>query len=63
MKCPTCGQGVLKKQKVTVEKFGTTVGVFTAEVCSACGEQIFDSRESARIETKIKQLGALDLPA
>lgn len=62
MKCPICEKGVLKKQKVSVDKFGVFVGNFEAEVCTACGEQIFDSKESAKIEARIKQLGLWGAP-
>ena len=62
MKCPICEKGVLKRQKIDVEKYGTIVGAFTAEVCSACGEQIFDSKEAGKIETRIKELGLWGLP-
>ena len=62
MECPICSKGVLKKQKAVVEKYGSMVGTFTADVCSACGEQIFDSKEAARIEQKIKELDLWGLP-
>lgn len=62
MECPLCEKGQLKKQLVPVEKYGTFVGVFRADVCSACGEQIFSEKESARIEAKIKALDLWGLP-
>lgn len=60
--CPVCEKGVLSKQKVAVEKYGSLVGTFTAEVCPACGEQIFASKEAGKIEKKIKQLDLWGLP-
>ena len=62
MKCPVCEKGALRKQKVAVDKYGSLVGTFTAEVCPSCGEHIFDSKEAGMIEKRIKQLGLWGLP-
>lgn len=62
MKCSFCEKGELKKQKVSVDKFGSHVGFFNAEVCNACGEQVFDSAEACRIEKKIQELGMWGVP-
>ena len=62
MRCPICDKGSLKKKKVVVEKYGTVIGVFSADACSSCGEQIFDSKTAERIEDKIKKLGLWGLP-
>ncbi len=62
MKCPICNKGELKKQRVAVEKYGTLIGTFKADVCSACGEQIFDSKEATKVEEKIKELGLWGAP-
>lgn len=62
MICPICGKGKLRKETVRVEKFDILIGVFEAEVCQACGEQIFDSKESAKIEKRIKELGLWGVP-
>ncbi|MBI5036537.1 YgiT-type zinc finger protein [Candidatus Micrarchaeota archaeon] len=62
MKCPLCDGGNLKRRKVEVEKYGTPVGLFAAEVCSGCGEQIFSSKEAAKIEAAIKKLGLWGVP-
>jgi YgiT-type zinc finger domain-containing protein len=57
MMCPICEKGKLKKETVDVVRHGIFVGHFKAEVCNTCGEQIFDSREAGRIESKMKELG------
>ncbi|MFH1199639.1 MAG: YgiT-type zinc finger protein [Candidatus Micrarchaeota archaeon] len=62
MKCPVCEKGSLKRQKVGVEKFGVSVGTYAADVCSACGEQIFGPKEAAEIEARIMQLGLWGAP-
>ena len=63
MTCPICEKGVLRKQKVDVEKYGEAIGMFTADVCSNCGEQIFDSHEARKIEGKTKELGLWGVPS
>ncbi len=62
MNCPVCGKGKLARKKVMVEKFGESIGIFTAEVCASCGEQIFDAREAEKIEAKIKAVGLWGAP-
>ncbi|MFH1107495.1 MAG: hypothetical protein V1787_06415 [Candidatus Micrarchaeota archaeon] len=62
MKCPVCGKGILKRQKVGVDKFGVPVGRFWAEACSECGEQIFSPGEAAKIEARIRRLGLWGAP-
>ncbi|MEW5955092.1 MAG: YgiT-type zinc finger protein [Candidatus Micrarchaeota archaeon] len=57
MKCPVCEKGKLTVKEVDVVKHGIFVGHFKAEVCSACGEQIFSSPEATKIEAKMKELG------
>ena len=63
MNCPICEKGILRKQKTSVEKYGETIGLFTADVCSNCGEEIFDSSEAKKIEARIKELGLWGVPA
>ena len=50
MKCPICDKGTLKKQTVDIRG-----KQFKAEACNACGEQIFDSRQAAKIEEIIRK--------
>jgi hypothetical protein len=62
MNCPICEKGVLQNKKVAVEKYGTFVGEFNAQVCSNCKERIFSGTESSKIEAKIKQLSLWGVP-
>src|SRR3989344_5380798 len=56
-KCPICEKGNLEKNKVDYIFLGKNIGKFEAEVCDACGEQIFDETTSKQISSKIKELG------
>ena len=57
MKCPICENGKMSKKTVDVSRHGIFVGHFTADVCSNCKEEIFDSAEAKMIEAKMKELG------
>jgi YgiT-type zinc finger domain-containing protein len=57
MMCPICEKGKISRKVVDVVKHGIFVGHFKAEACNRCGEEIFDSKEAARIEQKMKELG------
>ncbi|MBS3067294.1 hypothetical protein J4450_01210 [Candidatus Micrarchaeota archaeon] len=57
MVCPICEKGKITKKIVDVVRHGIFVGHFKAEICNACDEQIFNSKEAARIESKMKELG------
>ncbi|MBI3587962.1 hypothetical protein HY995_00950 [Candidatus Micrarchaeota archaeon] len=55
--CQICKNGTLTSKNIEVEKSGNPIGRFTADVCSECGGQIFNSTESARLEASIKKSG------
>lgn len=57
MVCPICEKGKITKKVIDVTRHGMFIGHFKAEVCSNCNEQIFDSKEAAKIETRMKELG------
>jgi YgiT-type zinc finger domain-containing protein len=57
MKCPICEKGTLKNKIVDVVRHGIFIGHFKADVCSHCGEQIFDSRVVSSIHAKMVDLG------
>lgn len=57
MVCPICEKGKISKKTVDVVRHGIFVGHFKAEVCNNCAEEIFDSKEAARIEMTMKELG------
>lgn len=54
--CEECGGKIAKK---TVDYFflGETLGKFPAEVCQACGEQVFDEEITQQIAVVAKQKG------
>ena len=55
-KCDECGGRVIKKQ-VDFSMYGVSLGKFPAEVCTSCGEEIFDEKTSERIDNLAKQKG------
>ncbi len=57
MKCPICGKGILKKEKVKEEMFGIYLGEFPAEVCNKCGESFTDEETTKKIEQAAKKKG------
>jgi YgiT-type zinc finger domain-containing protein len=52
--CPTCGQRSLERRRITLnlEVRGRTFEIpeLELEVCSNCGEQLFDLEASRRVE-------------
>ena len=57
MICPICEKGRMNEKTVDVVRHGIFVGHFQAEVCSHCHEQIFDSKEASKIESRMKEIG------
>jgi YgiT-type zinc finger domain-containing protein len=55
-KCYECGGKIVKK-KVPFKIYGTSLGNFVAEVCSKCGEKVFDEETSHEIERLAKNKG------
>lgn len=57
VKCYECENGNLKNKKVKYSIYGIEVGIYSAEVCDACGEVFFSEESSKKITEKTKQLG------
>jgi hypothetical protein len=60
--CEEC-KGKIERKKVDYELYGISLGKFDAEVCSECGEVIFDESVSDLIEQKAKEKGLWGLEA
>ena len=60
-KCEECGSKIQEKD-VEVSIYGISLGKFPAEVCTQCGEEVFDEKTSMEIEklSKSKGLWGLD---
>lgn len=56
-KCYLCEKGELKKKKVPYLLYGELVGMFEAEVCTACGETFFGEETSEKITAATKAKG------
>ena len=54
--CEHCGGKLLKKE-IEFKVYGISLGSFPAEVCSKCGEEIFDEETSMRIDELAKKKG------
>ena len=54
-KCEECGGKVLKKT-VNYDYLGEHIGRYEAEVCSKCGEIVFDEEVSEKIERKVREM-------
>ena|SRR3989338_6047687 len=54
--CEEC-DGKLIKKSVEFKLYGESVGFFPAEVCTKCGEEVFDEATSDKIDEKAKEKG------
>jgi len=54
--CDQCG-GKLLRKSVEYTLLGVNLGRFNAQVCSSCGEQLFDEQESDKITKSAKEKG------
>ena len=63
MKCYTCEKGTLKKKKVPFTMYGEKLGMFDAEVCTACNETFFSEEASDKIDAISKEKGFWGLEA
>lgn len=61
-KCEECGGKIVKK-KIEFELYGESLGMFPAEVCDKCGEEIFDEETSDKIDEAAKEKGLWGLGA
>ena len=55
-KCEECG-GKLVKKEVDFTMYGIILGKFPAEVCTKCGEELFDEKTSEEIDKIAKEKG------
>lgn len=60
--CEECG-GKLGLQKTEFKLYGEVVGIFPAEVCMKCGEEVFDEKTSTLIDAAAKRKGLWGLGA
>ena len=60
--CEEC-HGKIEKKLVDYILLGKNLGKYKAEVCTKCGEQVFDENVSDEIEKKAKELGLWGLQA
>ena len=58
MRCTTCNMGNYEKKKNLPYSFlGENIGTFEALVCIHCGETLFESTASEKIEAEVKRRG------
>ncbi|MEK6858226.1 MAG: hypothetical protein AABX39_06580 [Nanoarchaeota archaeon] len=55
-KCEECG-GKISKKNVEFKLYEESVGFFPADVCSKCGEEVFDEETSDKIDEATKEKG------
>ncbi|MBI2110195.1 YgiT-type zinc finger protein, partial [Candidatus Woesearchaeota archaeon] len=58
--CEECGGKIVKKQ-IEFSMYGVKLGSFPAEVCTKCGEEVFDEKTSLEIESIAKKKGLFGL--
>ncbi|MBS3137690.1 hypothetical protein J4232_04610 [Candidatus Woesearchaeota archaeon] len=63
MKCTQCNMGKYNQKKTPYIFLGETIGVFDALVCNHCGETLFESAASDKIEAEVKNKGLWGLRA
>lgn len=63
MRCTTCNMGNYQKKKVPYVFLGEAIGIFEALICSHCGETLFESPASDKIEAEVKRRGLWGLRA
>ena len=61
-KCEECG-GKITNKIVNYDYLGENIDKYKAEVCSKCGEVVFDEEVSEKIERKVKEKGLYGLDA
>ena len=63
MRCTACNMGNYEKKKVPYVFLGEKIGNFEALVCRHCGETLFESAASNKIEAEVKKRGLWGLRA
>ncbi|MAE13317.1 hypothetical protein CMO92_02020 [Candidatus Woesearchaeota archaeon] len=61
-RCEECNGKIIKK-KIDFRLYGISLGLFPAEVCTQCGEEIFDEETSDKIDAVAKAKGLWGLGA
>lgn len=61
--CLNCNSLKVRKKKIDFKVYGVNLGNFEAEVCSKCGEKIFDEATFDEIERVAKKRGLWGLEA
>lgn len=61
-KCDECSGKIMKKN-VEFKLYGESLGFFPAEVCSKCGEEVFDEQTSDLIDESAKKKNLWGLEA
>ena len=59
--CLNCGSKKVIRNKVDFKVYGISLGKFPAEVCSACGEEVFDEATSDKINKIAKEKGIISI--
>lgn len=55
-KCEECGGKIVRK-KVPFSLYGVELGIFPAEICRKCREEVYDETTMDKINTMAKQKG------
>lgn len=55
-KCEECSGKIVRKQ-VEFSMYGVSLGKFPADVCTKCGEEVFNEKTSEEIDKIAKQKG------
>ncbi len=63
MRCTNCNMGNCEKKKTKYAFLGETIGNFEALICNHCGETLFESAVSDKIEAGVKRRGLWGLRA
>ena len=63
MRCTVCNMGNYQKKRVPYLFLGEKIGNFDALVCNHCGETLFESAASDKIEIEVKKRGLWGLRA
>lgn len=63
MRCTNCNMGNYERKKTKYNFLGETIGNFDALICNHCGETLFESAASDKIEAEVKRQGLWGLRA
>jgi len=63
MRCTNCNMGNYEKKKAPYFFLGEKIGIFDALICPHCGETLFESAASDKIEIEVKKHGLWGLRA